>query len=139
MWYNQFMKQKPMITVVAALIWQGDKFLACRRPANKARALLWEFVGGKVEAGESKEAALARECMEELALPVTVGREYLHTVHDYDDVTVDLTLFHAVTDAQPQCLEHAELRWVTPKQVDELEFCPADKPILQQIKKDYCS
>ena len=57
-----------MTEVVAALIWNGNKFLACQRPANKARGLLWEFVGGKVEQGETKEAALIRECREELGI-----------------------------------------------------------------------
>ena len=133
------MKQKPKITVVAALIWQDGKFLACRRPAHKSRPLLWEFVGGKVERGETKQQALVRECTEELAVTVRVGDEYIHTVHDYDDVTVDLTLFHAeITSGTPQMLEHVELSWVTPSQVDGLEFCPADAPILQQIKKDFC-
>lgn len=131
--------QKPTLTVVAALIWQNNKFLVCRRPANKARALLWEFVGGKVEAGETKQQALIRECMEELAITVKVGAEYYHTVHNYDDATVDLTLFHAeIVSGIPQALEHAELRFITASQVDELEFCPADEPILQQIKKDFC-
>ena len=62
-----------MTEVVAALIWNGNKFLACQRPANKARGLLWEFVGGKVEQGETKEAALIRECREELGITVAVG------------------------------------------------------------------
>jgi 8-oxo-dGTP diphosphatase len=57
-----------MMEVVAALIWQGDKFMICQRPAHKARGLLWEFVGGKVEPGETKEQALIRECREELAV-----------------------------------------------------------------------
>ena len=53
-----------MTEVVAALIWGKDKFMICQRPVNKARALLWEFVGGKVESGETKEQALIRECLE---------------------------------------------------------------------------
>ena len=132
------MQTKPKITVVAALIWQEGKFLVCRRPEGKARALLWEFVGGKVEPGETKQQALIRECMEELAITVNVGQEYYHVIHDYDDVTVDLTLFHAtIAQGTPQKLEHAELRFVKPNQTDELEFCPADAPILQQIKNDF--
>ena len=62
-----------MVEVVAALIWDKDKFLICQRPANKARALLWEFVGGKVEKGETKEQALIRECKEELNIALNVG------------------------------------------------------------------
>lgn len=127
------------ITVVAALIWQEGKFLVCRRPEGKSRALLWEFVGGKVEKGETKQQALVRECMEELAISVEVGKQYCHLVHVYDDVTVDLTLFHAIiTHGTPVLLEHAELRWITPNQTDELDFCPADTPILKKIKEDFC-
>ena len=59
-----------MVEVVAALIWDKERFLICQRPANKARALLWEFVGGKVEAGESLQEALIRECREELSISV---------------------------------------------------------------------
>ena len=66
-----------MTEVVAALIWNGNKFLACQRPANKARGLLWEFVGGKVEQGETKEAALIRECREELGITVAVGAVFM--------------------------------------------------------------
>ena len=65
-----------MTEVVAALIWNNDKFLICQRPAHKARGLLWEFVGGKVEPGETKEQALIRECQEELGLS-DVEYEYL--------------------------------------------------------------
>ena len=84
-----------MTEVVAALIWNGNKFLACQRPANKARGLLWEFVGGKVEQGETKEAALIRECREELGITVAVGAVFMEVVHKYPDLTVHLTLFHA--------------------------------------------
>ncbi len=62
-----------MTEVVAALIWEGGKFMICQRPAHKARGLLWEFVGGKVEPGETKEQALVRECREELAVTVAVS------------------------------------------------------------------
>ena len=87
-----------MVTeVVAALIWDGDKFMICQRPAHKARGLLWEFVGGKVEPGETKEQALIRECQEELAVTLNVGEVFMDVVHEYPDLTVHLTLFHAAT------------------------------------------
>ena len=66
-----------MVEVVAALIWQGNKFMICQRPAHKARGLLWEFVGGKVEQGETKEQALIRECKEELDVILSVGRVFM--------------------------------------------------------------
>ena len=84
-----------MTEVVAALIWEGDKFMICQRPAHKARGLLWEFVGGKVEPGETKEQALIRECREELAVTLSVGDAFMDVVHAYPDITVHLALFNA--------------------------------------------
>ena len=75
-----------MTEVVAALIWEGDRFLACQRPPDKARGLLWEFVGGKVEPGETKEAALVRECQEELGVVVSVGDLFMEVTHSYPDL-----------------------------------------------------
>ena len=72
-----------MTEVVAALIWDGNRFLICQRPAHKARGLLWEFVGGKVEPGETKEEALIRECREELAVTVSVQGIFMEVTHPY--------------------------------------------------------
>ena len=66
-----------MVEVVAALIWKNNKFMICQRPAHKARGLLWEFVGGKVESGETKEQALIRECKEELGIHLSVGEVFM--------------------------------------------------------------
>ena len=83
-----------MITeVVAALIWDGGRFLICKRPPDKARGLLYEFVGGKVEPGETKEEALIRECREELGITITVGTQFCAVTHDYPDLTIRLTVF----------------------------------------------
>lgn len=126
------------IQVVAALIGEGGKFLVCRRPANKARGLLWEFAGGKVEKDEEKEAALARECREELAVELEVGEVFAELTHVYPDVTVHLTLFRArIAAGTPQRLEHAELRWATPQEMLSLDFCPADAPILRMLAAQY--
>ena len=124
-----------MIEVVAALIWREGKFLICQRPKDKKRALLWEFVGGKVEQGETKEQALVRECREELNLTVTVNDVFCRVTHTYPDVTVNLTLFNAVAEGEPQMLEHNDMRWIRPCEIDSFEFCPADKDILEKIKK----
>ena len=127
-----------MTEVVAALIRNQDKFMICQRPANKARELLWEFVGGKVEPGETKEQALIRECQEELAVMLDVGEVFMDVVHEYPDLTVHLTLFHAVIrEGMPQKLEHNDIRWVTVDELDEYEFCPADKEILKRLKDAY--
>lgn len=125
-----------MTEVAAALIWDGDRFLACQRPANKARGLLWEFVGGKVEPGETREQALVRECREELAVTVQVGDIFMEVTHEYPDLTVRMTLFHAViADGTPQMLEHNDLRWVTIEEMDALAFCPADEVILDELRR----
>ena len=125
-----------MTDVVAALIWRGDRFLACQRPANKARALLWEFVGGKVEPGETKEQALIRECREELDIELAVGELFMEVVHEYPDLTVRLSLFNAtIASGTPKKLEHNDLRWITVSEIDELEFCPADDEILERLKQ----
>lgn len=125
-----------MTDVVAALIWRGDRFLACQRPAHKARGLLWEFVGGKVEPGETKEEALVRECREELAVIVSPGTVFMELVHEYPDLTVRLTLFNAViTCGEPQLLEHNDLRWITTQEIPQYDFCPADVEILSQLQR----
>lgn len=124
-----------MTEVVAALLWDGDRFLICQRPANKARGLLWEFVGGKVEPGETKEQALQRECREELAISIDVGPVFWETVHEYPDMTVHLTLFSAtIVKGPPQRLEHADLRWILPEEIPQFSFCPADKPVLDLLQ-----
>ena len=120
--------------VVAALIWDGDRFMACQRPAHKARGLLWEFVGGKVEPGETGEEALIRECREELAVTVAVRDVFMDVVHEYPDLTVHLTLFNAaIAEGDPQMLEHNDIRWITPSEISNYEFCPADVEILAKI------
>ena len=122
--------------VVAALIWDGDRFLACQRPAHKARGLLWEFVGGKVEPGETKEAALIRECREELDITVAPRDVFMEVIHEYPDLTVRLTLFNAViAQGVPKALEHNDIRWITTAEIDGLDFCPADEEILERLKK----
>ncbi len=124
-----------MTDVVAALIWQEDRFLACQRPEHKARGLLWEFVGGKVEPGETLPEALIRECREELDVTVAPGEVFLEVLHEYPDLTVRLTLFNAViTHGTPKLLEHKALRWITLEEIDQLPFCPADQEILEKLK-----
>ena len=127
-----------MTEVVAALIWDDNRFMACQRPAHKARGLLWEFVGGKVESGETKQEALVRECREELAVMLSVGDVFMDVVHEYPDLTVHLTLFHAaVAEGEPQKLEHNDIRYITPGEIPEYDFCPADEEILKEIIARY--
>ena len=120
--------------VVAALIFQGDRFMICQRPAHKARGLLWEFVGGKVEPGETKQQALIRECREELDVAVSVGELFMELTHVYPDLTVHLSLFRAsIAEGVPRLLEHSDLRWITRAEIPDYDFCPADEEILRQL------
>ena len=127
-----------MLEVVAALIRRDHQFLICQRPTSKACALLWEFVGGKVEKGETREAALIRECREELGIIVKVGDIFMEVTHQYPDTTVHLTLFYAtIADGEPQLLEHHDMKWITSEEIENYEFCPADTDILKKIKETW--
>ena len=160
-----------MVEVVAALIWDGDRFLICQRPENKARGLLWEYVGGKVEPGETKQEALIRECREELGVTITVEKgpptrcnlggerrsrdtrsrhtdriclpsitdddAFMDVVHKYPDITVHLTLFHAsIAEGTIRLLEHNAIAWITPAEIPDYDFCPADKDINERIQAE---
>lgn len=109
--------------------------MICQRPAHKARGLLWEFVGGKVEPGETKEQALIRECREELAITLSVGDVFMDVLHEYPDINVHLTLFNAtIAEEVPQKLEHNDIQWITSAEIPNYDFCPADEGILAVIK-----
>jgi 8-oxo-dGTP diphosphatase len=131
------MEQRKITDVVAALIWEGNRFLICQRPAHKARGLLWEFVGGKVDPGETKTQALVRECREELDITVSVGDVFMEVVHEYPDLLVRLTLFHAtIAQGTPQMLEHNDIRWIRVGEIPEFDFCPADVDILKKLMEE---
>lgn len=133
------MTNKPAATVVAALIWDENKrILICQRPAHKARGLLWEFVGGKVEAGESPEEALVRECQEELDVDIQVGMLFMDVHHDYPDLDVQLLLYHAeIVRGVPQKLEHNDIQWIRIDEIPKYAFCPADVEILERLQHHY--
>ena len=125
-----------MTEVAAALIWSGDKFMICQRPPHKARGLLWEFVGGKKETGETLEQTLIRECKEVIAVTVKVNDIFAELVHEYPDITIKLTLFNAeIAEGQPQKLEHIDIKWITVEEIDDYDFCPADEDILKMLKE----
>lgn len=124
-----------MTEVVAALIWDKDKFMICQRPAHKARGLLWEFVGGKVEKGETGPQALVRECREELDVEISVGDIFMQKVHEYPDIKIRLTLYNAeIAAGIPKLIEHNDIKWIAPAQIDSYNFCPADEEILKKLK-----
>ncbi len=129
-------EEKAVTEVVAAIIWKDDQFLICQRPAQKARGLLWEFVGGKVEAGETKAEALVRECQEELAVTVSVGEVFMDVLHQYPDLTVHLTLFSCtIASGTITKLEHNDIRWIPVSDIPKYEFCPADEEILERLQR----
>ena len=126
---------KPCIEVVAALIRDDDKLLICQRPKNKKRGLLWEFAGGKVEAGETKEQAIIRECQEELSITVEPYKVFMEIKHEYSDIIVNLTLFSCIIlQGHPQLLEHNAIKWITTAEISNYDFCPADVEILKKLR-----
>ena len=123
-----------MVDVAAALIWNDKRFMICKRPDNKTRGGLWEFVGGKLEAGETAQQALVRECREELGVEINVGNLFMQLVHEYPDITVRLSLYESqIVKGEPQLLEHSEIKWIEPHEAAEYDFCPADADILKEL------
>ena len=123
-----------MLEVVAGLVRDGARFLICQRPAHKARGLMWEFAGGKVESGETGAQALKRELREELGSEVEVQEQVAEVTYAYPELTVHLTLYGAVVvHGAPQLLEPRELRWITLAEAGDYEFCPADAQMLRTL------
>ena len=136
--YQEAMKILRVTRVVAALIWDGERFLICQRPRHKARGLQWEFVGGKIEPNETGEQALIRECQEELDITVRVHEVFAQVLHLYQDLTVALTVYRAeIASGTPKLLEHEAMQWIRPTEIDQYDFCPADVEILEKIKQVY--
>lgn len=134
MLYFSGMKQRT--EVVAALVVRGGKFLICRRAEGRARAHLWEFVGGKREAGETEAEALDRECREELGVGARTGELYCAVSYDYPDISIRLSLFRAELTGEPRALEHEALAWIAPSEISSYAFCPADTEILEKIGRE---
>lgn len=131
------MSEKPSAEVVAALIWDPQgRFMICQRPREKKRGLLWEFVGGKIEPGETPQQALIRECEEELAIRVAPESVFMEVNHDYPDLDVHLTLFNSrIEKGVPVLLEHEDIAWIKPSEIENYDFCPADAEILEKIRR----
>lgn len=127
-----------MLEVVAALIVHedGKRFLLCQRPWNKARAGLWEFLGGKVEEGETKSEALVRECREEIGVTIEPLEEVIAVTHEYPDLTVHLTLIRArIASGMITLYEHQDARWVTAQEIASFSLCPADAQMVGLIRE----
>jgi 8-oxo-dGTP diphosphatase len=124
-----------VIEVVGAIIKDGDKYLVGQRAAHKSQGGLWEFMGGKIEPGETPEEALKRECLEELVLEIENERIIDSVVHEYPEKTIRLTLLECRPKAGsvPQALEHQAIRWVTTEEMRGMPFCPADAELISRL------
>ena len=125
-----------MKDVSAGIIVRNGKIFIAQRPEGKPLPNVWEFPGGKLEAGETLAQALARELREELAITVQPGAALWDTVYAYPDVTVHLTFLPACLAGQtPRALEHHALRWLHPAEAHLADFCPADQRFLQALQQ----
>ena len=131
------MHDKHIIDVVGAIIKDGDRYLVGQRPANKAQGGMWEFMGGKIEPGETPEQALARECREELAIEIENEQIIDSVIHEYPEKTIRLTLISCSpkSGSVPKALEHQQIRWVTRAEMDSLEFAPADRELIRRLSQ----
>ncbi|HLV61048.1 MAG TPA: (deoxy)nucleoside triphosphate pyrophosphohydrolase [Fredinandcohnia sp.] len=122
------------LRVVAALALRDGALLAQQRPLHKAQGGLWELPGGKVEAGESDEAALARECREELGVRVRVGARLWETRHLYPDREVHLVVYRVEIEAgEPRAHDAERIAWIPLDRLADYPFCPADLPFLERL------
>ena len=123
-----------IIEVVGAIIKDGDRYLVGQRPAHKSQGGLWEFMGGKIEPGETPEQALARECREELNLEIENERIIDSVIHEYPEKTIRLTLIECKpkVGSTLRANEHQEIRWVTREEMDALDFAPADRDLIRK-------
>ena len=120
------------LEVTAAVIRQNGKVLICQRPRSKSCGLLWEFPGGKIEMGETGEQCIVRECQEELGITLNVERKLTDIIYDAPDYTIHLHLYLCNMIAGTlEKKEHNAIAWITPDEIAQYEFCPADKKMLQ--------
>lgn len=126
---------KQIVDVVGAIIKQNERFLVGQRAADKAQGGFWEFIGGKVEEGETPEEALARECREELLLEIENERLLDSVVHEYPEKTIRLTLIECEPKpgSVPRAVEHQKIRWVSRKQMEKMDFAPADRELIRKL------
>lgn len=126
------------VHVVAAYIEENDKVLLDRRKAGTHLAGTWEFPGGKVEANEPEEAALARELREELGVEASIGNEIARVHHAYEDFDLILALFEAtVVAGEPRAVAVAEIAWFDRRQLRTIEMPPADRPLIDAIERSF--
>lgn len=125
-----------LVRVAAAVIREHGRYLLAKRPAHKAQGGFWEFPGGKVEPGESAQAALARELVEELdARDVAVGELVGAADHDYGNVTVQIEAYWVTCDLTSlRNLEHEEIGWFASASLDQIPLAPADRYLKELLE-----
>ena len=125
------------IKVVGAVIVRDNKILAARRPFNKTLGGLWEFPGGKLEAGEKPQEALKREIIEELKCKVKVGDFIINEVYQYDFANISLSTYYCeISEGEPKAKEHIELKWLKYNQLKDATWTPAGYKTINMLKKD---
>lgn len=125
-----------MLTVVAALIQFGGKFLVCQRRRDDTFALMWEFPGGKIKPGETLPAALERELQEELGAKFHIGPEVFRTRHQYAELSepIELVFFAAALESpELENLVFEQIAWREPASLPELNFLPADRELIEKL------
>jgi mutator protein MutT len=127
------------VIVVAAVIEANEQFLVTRRQAGVHLAGMWEFPGGKIDPDEPHAAALRRELREELDVEVDVGERMYHTVHAYDDRTVELHFYRCGLKGEPRPLLGQQMRWVPRGELEALGFPPADTELIEMLTKGAAS
>ncbi len=127
----------PALSVVCALIERNGRVLLAQRPAHKHLALKWEFPGGKIDPGESAEAALIREIREELLCDLIIRRALPRYTHTYDRTTIEMIPFVCALvpeSAEPQPTEHVAIAWALPAEVTAFDLAAADLPVMQMYR-----
>ena len=124
-----------MIRVAVGILKRGDKLLVAERPLDKPYSGFWEFPGGKIEAGESGEAALSRELLEELGIAVLKATHLFDHVYTYPDKTVQLEMW-LVTEfsGEPQSLENQTFIWATLDEMKSLRLLEGNIPIVMKLR-----
>lgn len=124
-------------TVVGALIKKNDKILVFQRPLHKLNGGLWEFVGGKVEKGETPQEALIRECKEEIDVLVKPEKLIYSFDFDYPEIKIHLMIFESeIISGQINLKEHINCKWIPISDLNNYSFCPADIPIIKDMQKN---